>query len=277
MNTHGLNSAELNGSSGQFTVIDLGTATATLEFIAFERSLTQLSGTAGITFSALGDITKMSQLGVASTGITLATTASLSKFVVVGLGAAQADLIFSETASLSTVKPLGSATADLAFSVAGDLYLVVDMTASATLAFEAVSTGGPQLTRLLGDSTALLILDTVADLTQHVKRNLGDAVSGIELEVTGSLIQYVKNYLPNVSAPLTLEAQGDLTNYAIIGMASADMTFIVGGVLANYIYMSGSAGIVFDTDVNLFNNPNAYDPPANVLTRPYVNRVMVRQ
>lgn len=277
MNTHGINSAELNGSSGHFTVIDLGTATATLEFVAFERSVTQLSGTIGITFSALGDITKMSQLGTASTGITLDTTASLDKFAVVGLGAAQADLVFAETASLSTVIPLGNAVSDLAFSVVGDLYLVVDMTASATLAFEAVSSGGPQLTRLLGDSPALLGFETVADLTQHVKRNLGDAVSGMELEITGSLIQYVKNYLPNVSAPLTLDAQGDLTKYARMGMASADMTFIVGGVLANYIYMSGSAGIVFDTDANLFNNPNAYDPPANVLTRPYVNRVMVRQ
>lgn len=342
MNTHELNQADLNGSFTHNVIVELGTASATIEFVAFERALAFLSGTAGISVGILGDITKYSQIGYASTGIVFNHSATLAAFTEVNIPSGSSSIVFSESGTLYSQQLLPTATGGIDFSVSGDLYVVGDLAGTAALTFSVESSAGPQLTKLLGASASSFALDSTADMTQYIIRYIPDAVTAFEFEADASLTQHVKQYIPASASPMTFDVVGNLTNYAKVYMAGAtgitfgesaaiQSTMLIGNAAGGISFVataeisnrridlpeatstislaatgnlisrinlpnastgvafsqlgnlgvvksiSGSADIVFSTSANLLNNPTAIDPPAYVLTRPFVDRIMVRQ
>lgn len=365
MNKYELNQADLNGSYTHNVIVELGTASATIEFVAFERALAFLSGTAGISASVLGDITKYSQIGYAGSGIVFSHIASLAAFTEVNIPSGTADISFSEYGELYSQLLLPAAASGIDFSSSGDLYVVGDLAGTAGLTFSVTSDSGPQLTKLLGTGTASFALDGTADLTQYIIRYIPAADTALEFEADGALTQHVKQYLPTSSSPMTFDVVGNLTNYAKVylsgesgvafsetaglqstvrmpisisgidftttavinnrridiptantgivfgetaylaagvrsaipfatlsvvldttgsltkkanlGTAIASFTLTTEGHVGNIQKLQGASVITFTTSANLLNNPTAIDPPAYVLTRPFVDRIMVRQ
>jgi hypothetical protein len=345
VNNFSVNAAELNGTSNRNTLVSLGSASATLTFVAFERSLAFLEGSATFNTSVLGDLTKMSQIGAASTGITFTQSASLDSFREVNIPSGSSVMVFDETAAMNAQKALSDAFTSMTLGSTGDLYKIMFVDGSSSIAFSVVSPEGPERTMLLGASSSDLLFDTTADITQYVTRYLPNAVDLFEFDVKGTLTQHVKVNLGAANAPMTFNVAGDLTNYARIQLAANDgivfsaigdltkytttympaatasivfganaeltnyattaipiarseiqfngtasltqfvnlqsvglgVTFTVTANLGSIQAMTGTTGIVFTESANLFNNPSAIDPPAYLLTRPFVERVMVRQ
>lgn len=366
MNNFSVNAAELNGTSNRNTIVGLGSASATLTFVAFERSLAFLEGAATFDTSVLGDLTKMSQIGVASAGITFTQSAILDSFREVTIPSGSSVMVFDETAAMNAQKALSDAFTSMTLGSTGDLYKIMFVAGSSSIAFSVVSPEGPERTMLLGASSSDLLFDTEADITQYVTRYLPDAIDLFEFDVEGSLTQHVKVDLGAANAPMTFDAFGDLTNYAriqlaandgitfnaigdltqytttymplslasivfettanitqlirvelsandgiafgvsgdltkftttILPVANASITFEVNGALrqntnlqavavmtleasanlSSIQAMVGTADMTFTETANLFNNPSAIDPPAYVMIRPFVDRVMVRQ
>ena len=341
MNKHEINQAQLNGSVTHNAIVGLGSATATIDFIAFERALTLLSGSSAMSFSVLGDITKSAQIGTATAGITFSQSAALTVFREVRIPSASANVSFTQTAGLFNQKQLPNAAAAMSTTADGDLFVVTGLSASTSLSFNVSSASGPQVTKQLGAASSLLVVSESGSLTQYIKRTIPLASSDVEFEVDGSLTKHVKQYMPIALSPMVFDTLANLTRYGCVGMsgslvmaftetanlsaklqmtassgisfscsatitnkrvdlpaASASLSFLATGSLytgrplglsssgitlsttgnlSTIQKLSGSTGINFSESANIFNNPNATDPPFYVMTRPFVDRVMVRQ
>lgn len=364
MNKHEINQSQLNGSVIHNLVVGLGSATATLNFMAFERSLTLLSGSSTMSFSVLGDITKSAQIGTATAGITFGQSAALTVFREITIPSASTSIVFTQSAGLYSQERLPNASSSMTLAVAGDLYVVGDLAATAALAFNVSSPAGPQITKLLGAASSSLSVSASGSLTQYIIRTIPAATSVLEFDVKGSLTKHVKQYMslalspmafdvtanltrygrvtmsgsaamafteaatlratlrmaansgmaftttatitnkrvdipatsislsfaataslsvgtrqaiPLASTTLTVSTAGTLTKKATIGLSVSGISLFPTANLSTIQKFNGSAGIEFSESASLFNNPNAIDPPAFVLIRPFVNRVLVRQ
>lgn len=182
---------------------------------------------------------------------------------------------FQTFGNLSRVIQLGSGVAGLNFAVTGGLIRdphVLLGAVSSTFNFSV--SGSMYVKSLIGKSSTGIAFTSSAAINNSVQL-IGN--TSIAFGVSGALTQYVKKALPAAAASINLDISGSLASYVSMGAVEATITFDITGLLATLIYISGNTGITFDVSGSLFNNPTADDPDGYTLTRPFVDRLLVRR
>lgn len=207
MNTHELNSAELNGDSVSFSLISLGAVSTGITFYVYEETSEPMRALVSINFDAYGDLTRVIQIGSGQTGIDFSTTGVLVRDPTVYIGAVSAALTFNTSSAMNTRQILGAISTGLTFASSGSLNRGIQLSATGGITFA-----------------------TSAILTQLVKKPLGDVAGSIALDTTGNLTNYAN--LTTIAGGISFTVSGLLTTNRYIS-GTTGITFSVSGTLFN--------------------------------------------
>jgi hypothetical protein len=291
MNSFTLNGTAINGSGSLASVVFLPSATASVELALNERIAVSMSGELGISLTASGDISRVSNLGSAPTEITFLAAGDLTRNRQIYLGEALTGFDVSASGALTRVilGPPGISewgmslsgtlakvnlgppgTSEWGMALSGDLQRNVYLVGTATHQFDLG--GSLSAKRLLGEASAAFFLDAVGGMS------LIGGMSGtadIALIPAGNLTQGLMVSLPSSSIAWGRGFTGTLRSTQMMAGTVTSHTDLVGAV-SRLVAITGDVQVGLGLMGSLSNNSGGYDLVHLTMVRPYINREMKR-
>lgn len=199
------NSKPVNSNGSFASIVYLPDANATVEFLVFERNAQTLSGNTTMEISPVGDISKVANLGTASTTIALTPTGVLASFKRNFFGPAELSFGLDPAGQMTTLAMLPSGALDSSWASTGSMIRVVPMMGSLNLGWSF--NGNLSRKGQLGAVTIEKGID-VAGVLGAVQYLQGDITQA--LNPAGVLDLFRRNYIGYTEVTTSLSVQGNL-------------------------------------------------------------------
>lgn len=268
MDVFALNSGTVNSSGSNASVVLLPTSTSTVGLALYERISVSMEGIVDLSFDAVGDIARVSNLGNGQAESNFGLVGQVATVILgpsavsyLGLEAAgsllrigglvgQVELFLSPASSLTATKYFGTQSTESGFAAIGSLQRTLYLTGASLFGF---SYPPPTLTSLVGmEGTSTSVWSSNASLNQGY-------ISLIPAGV--ALYGFTLNAAIRSTQSLAGEVKLDKT-------VSGNMSYLV--------FMEGTAVVSYNLQSALSNNAAGYDLERLLMIRPKSIREMTR-
>lgn len=263
------NGKQINGTGFTANPVELPAAEAVVEFVVFERNSVTLSGGVTIAHVVLGDISKITPLGIGTLDFSVSLNAELTRSQTIYFGASEAGFSLDSAGALTLLALFPASTLSYEWETTGQLTRVGFLNGAITQTQDL--SGAMVRQRSMNGTTTVETSNTgVLGAIQYMA-----GLSEKNLNATGSIGLFRPNYIGYGFIEMSIGFEGNLTNVGRLS-GSTGLSSDMAGQMINTKILSGDTGIQWNVAGLLANNAGVMDLKGFLMIRRKTNREMLR-